>query len=156
MKMIRVKDVYQLHGTSTDSVPEDTSLEYIISRFAREPGFRGVFLVDSRQRFSGVITRADLMKWAHFQLFGGKGRHDVAVSEFFRIVDAKKAKDLVTTDPRAIAVEETDTLQTALDKMLDYEEDVIPVVDAERRILGDLRLSEVLLKAIEVGEEQKD
>ena len=98
-----------------------------------------------------MITRADLMKWAHFQLFSGKGRHDIAISDFFRIVDARKAKDLVTTDPRSIAVKETDTLQTALDKMLDHEEDVLPVVDNERRILGDLRLSEVLLKAIEVG-----
>lgn len=156
MKTIRVEEVYRLHGTAADSVPEDTSLEYIIGRFAREPGLRGVFLVDSRQRFSGVITRADLMRWAHFQLFGGKGRHDIAISDFFRVVDAKKAKDLVTTDPRAIAVRETDTLQTALDKMLDYEEDVLPVVDGERRILGDLRLSEVLLKVIEVGREVRD
>ena len=74
-------------------------------------------------------------------------------SDFFCIVDAKKAKDLVSGDPKAITVKETDTLQTALDKMLDHEEDVLPVVDNERRILGDLRLSEVLLKAIEVGKQ---
>ena len=156
MKTIQVEEVYRLHGTATDTIPEDTSLEHIISRFAHEPGLRGVFLIDARQRFSGVITRADLMKWAHFQLFGGKGRHDIAISDFFRIVDAKKAKDLVSGDPKAITVKETDTLQTALDKMLDYEEDVLPVVDKERRILGDLRLSEVLLKAIEVGRGRRD
>ena len=91
------------------------------------------------------------MKWAHFQLFSGKGRHDLVISDFYRIVDAKKAKDLVSGDPKAITVKETDTLQTALDKMLDHEEAVLPVVDGERRILGDLRLSEALLKAIEVG-----
>jgi len=153
MKTIQVEEVYRLHGTATDTIPEDTSLEHIISRFAHEPGLRGVFLIDARQRFSGVITRADLMKWAHFQLFGGKGRHDIAISDFFRIVDAKKAKDLVSGDPKAITVKGTDTLQTALDKMLDHEEDVLPVVDNERRILGDLRLSEVLLKAIEVGKQ---
>ena len=156
MKTILVKDVYQLHGTATDTIPEDTSPEHIISRFAREPGLRGVFLIDARQRFSGVITRADLIKWARFQFFGGKGRHDIAISDFFRIVDAKKAKDLVSGDPKALTLKETDTLQTALDKMLDHEEDVLPVVDNERRILGDLRLSEVLLKAIEVGRGRRD
>jgi len=36
---------------------------------------------------------------------------------------------------------ETDSLQTALDKMLNYEEDIIPVLDSEGNILGDLRLS---------------
>jgi len=153
MKAIRVEQVYRLHGTATDSIPEDTSLEYVVGRFAREPNLRGVFLVDSRQRLSGVLTRADLMKWAHLQLFGGKGRHDIAISDFFRIIDAKKAKDLVTTDPRSIAVKESDNLQTALDKMLDYEEDVLPVVDKDFRILGDLRLSEVLLKVIEAGKQ---
>ena len=155
MKTIRVEEVYRIHGTATDSIPEDTSLEHIIGRFAREPGLRGVFLVDSRQRFSGVITRADLLKWAHFQLFGGKGRHDMVISDFYRIVDARKAKDLVSTDPQGLVVKEIDTLQTALDKMLDFEEDVLPVVDNERRILGDLRLSEVLLKAIEVGKQMR-
>ena len=151
MKTIKVKDVYQIHGTATDSISEDTLLEHIISRFAHEPGLRGVFLIDARQRFSGIVTRADLMKWAHFQLYGGKGRYELSISEFFRIADAKKAKDLVSGDPKAITVKETDTLQTALDKMLDHEEDVLPVVDNERRILGDLRLSEVLLKVIEMG-----
>ncbi|HEY41734.1 MAG TPA: CBS domain-containing protein [Dehalococcoidia bacterium] len=151
MKTIRVEQVYRLHGTATDSIPEDTSLEYVIGRFARESGLRGVFLVDSRQRLSGVLTRTDLMKWAHLQLFGGKGRHEIAISDFFRIIDAKKAKDLVTTDPRVISVKESDNLQNALDKMLDHEEDVLPVVDDERRILGDLRLSEVLLKVLEAG-----
>jgi CBS domain-containing protein len=91
------------------------------------------------------------MKWVHLQLFGGKGRHELMVSEFLRIVDARKARDLVRGDQHAVAVKETDTLQTALDKMLDHEEDVIPVLDSEGRILGDLRLSEVLLKTLEVG-----
>ena len=151
METILVKDVYQLHGMATDSISEDTSLENIIGRFALEPGLRGVFLVDARQRFSGVITRADLMKWAHLKLFSGKGRHDIAVFDLFRTIGAKKAKDLISGDPKAIAVREVDTLQTALDKMIDHEEDVLPVVNKDNMILGDLRLSEVLLMAIEVG-----
>ena len=80
----------------------------------------------------------------------------MAISDFYRIVDARKAKDLVSTDSRGLAVKETDTLQIALDKMLDYEEDVLPVVDKEGRILGDLRLSEVLLKTIEMGKQVRE
>ena len=156
MKTIRVEEVYRLHGTATASVPDDVPLEYVISRFAHEPGLRGMFLVDSHQRLAGIITRTDLMKWVHLQLFGGKGRHELMVSEFLRIVDARKARDLVRGDQHAVAVKETDTLQTALDKMLDYEEDVLPVLDIGGRILGDLRLSEVLLKAIKAGKQARD
>ena len=156
MKTIQVEEVYRLHGTATDTISEDTSLEHIISRFAHEPGLRGVFLIDARQRFSGVITRADLMKWAHYQLFSGKRRHDLAIFDFFRIVDAKKAKDLARRDGRSLGIKETDSLQTALDKMLDVEEDVLPVIDNQGKILGDLRLSEVLLKAIELGKQVRE
>lgn len=155
MKTIRVEEVYRIHGTASVSVREDVSLEYVITRFAREPGVRGIFLIDADERFVGLITRNDLMKWAHVQLFGGKGRDEITVSEIFRLVDAAKAKDLFRGEPRELSVNESDTLQSALDKMLDYEEDVLPVVDNERRILGDLRLSEVLLKAIEVGKQAR-
>ena len=98
MKTIRVEEVYKIHGTASVSVPEDVSLEYVITRFAREPSVRGIFLIDSRERFVGLITRNDLMKWAHLQLFGGKGRHDIAISEIFRLADAIKARDLLGSD----------------------------------------------------------
>ena len=156
MRTIRVEEVYRIHGTASVSVPEDVSLEYVITRFAREPGVQGIFLIDTNARFVGLITRNDLMKWAHIRLFGGKGRHDITVSELFRLADAVKAKDLFRGDQSELSVKETDTLQTALDKMLDYEEDVLPVLDGELKILGDLRLSEVLLKAIEVGKQTRE
>ncbi|MFC1989993.1 CBS domain-containing protein [Chloroflexota bacterium] len=156
MKTIIVSEVYKLHGTATDTISEDTSLEHIISRFAWEPGLRGIFLIDARQKLSGIVTRADLLKWAHFQLYGGKGRYELGISEFFRIADAKKAKDLARRDGRSLGIKETDSLQTALDKMLDVEEDVLPVIDNQGKILGDLRLSEVLLKVIEVGKQVRE
>ena len=71
-----VSEVYRLHGTSSAVIPEDTPLESVIARFAGEPGLRGMFLVDSMQRFTGVVTRIDLLKWARLKLFGGKVRRD--------------------------------------------------------------------------------
>jgi len=156
MKIIRVAEVYRLYGVACASIPEDTSLADVISRFALEPGLRGVFLVDFRQRFSSMISRIDLMRWAHLQLSRGKGMRKIAVSEFFRIVDAKKAKDLARRGMRSFSVRENDTLQTALERMLDYEEDIIPVLDEDGKIIGDLRLSEVLLKVLEMGKHREE
>jgi CBS domain-containing protein len=51
---------------------------------------------------------------------------------------------MANTDRKNIPLKESDTVQTALDKMLDYEEDVLPVLDSDGRVLGDLSLSEVL------------
>ena len=154
MKSIRVGEVYRIYGTATDTVREDTPLEEVIERFAREPGLRGVFVVNARMQFSGVVTRSDLIRGTHYSLFGGKGRQDVSISEFYRVVDAVRVKDLMNPGMRALAVKENDSLQTALDKMLDYEEDLLPVVDNDFRVLGDLRISEVLLHAIEAGKKK--
>ena len=155
MKRILVEEVYQLHGTASVVVPEDTLLEDIIARFAHKPGLRGVFLVDSRQRLAGVITRISLIKWVHFRLFGGRRTKAVSPWEVFHFVDATKAKDLSHTDWRSLAVKETDTLETALNHMIDLDEDVLPVLDSQETIIGDLRLSEVLLKALELGKQER-
>ncbi|MFA7556107.1 MAG: CBS domain-containing protein [Spongiibacteraceae bacterium] len=146
-----VADVYKLHGSATVSIPADSLLENLIGTLVREPSLRGVFLVNSKQKLVGMVTRLDLLRWAHLNLTGGKGRHEIPISEFFRIVDARKAIDLASGEPRILAVRENDTLQAALDKMLDYEEDVLPVIDSDGKVLGDLRLSEALWWVLSYG-----
>jgi len=145
-----VMDVYKLHGSATVSMPADTSLEDAIGTLVREPSLRGIFLIDSKQKLVGTLTRINLIRWAHLNLTGGKGRHEIPISEFFRIVDARKAVDLANRD-RGLFIKESDTLQAALDKMLDYEEEVLPVLGSDGKILGDLRLSEVLWWALAFG-----
>ncbi len=144
MNKTLVAEVYKLHGTASVSMPADSPLKDVIGTLVREPSLRGIFLVDSKLRFVGMVTRIDLLRWAHLKLSGGKGRHEIPISEFFRIVDARSARDLASGDPQMLSVRENDTLQAALDKMLDYEEDIVAVLDSERRVLGDLRLSEIL------------
>jgi len=155
MKKILVKEVCKAHCTASVALPEDTLLEDVIARFAHEPVLRGIFLVDSHQRLAGVVTRMSLMKWVHFQLFGGRRTKTASPWEVFRFVSAAKAKDLSSRDWNSLAVRETDSLQTALERMIDHNEGVVPVIDSEGKILGDLRLPEVLLKALEVGKQER-
>jgi CBS domain-containing protein len=153
MKKIQVSEVFELHGNASIIVSEDVSFEYVLAYLGHEQHIRGVFLVNADQQFKGVITSADIRRWAHIELFGGMGRHEIRLSDFLRMADAKKAKDLARGDYHSLGVRKTDSLQIALDKMLDFEEDIIPVLDNEGHILGDLRLSEVLLKALEFGKQ---
>ena len=102
------------------------------------------------------VDQGDLICHTHFKLYRGKGNYRLVISEFYHIVDAKKAKDIAKSFGRSQGVKETDNLQTALDKMVTTEEDVLPVIDDQGKILGDLRLSEVLLKAIEVGKQVRE
>ena len=151
MDKVLVADVYHLHDSAIIKLDANSSLEDAIGMLARNPTMRGIFLVDSKQRFAGMITKVDLLRWAMLNLTGGTGRHSLGVAEIFRIVDARKVSDLTRGSQKSFSITESDTLQAALNKMLDIEEDVIAVLDSEGKVLGDLRLSEVLSWIINSG-----
>lgn len=152
MKQILVEDVYKLVGPASISVPDDTPLKEIVYRFAHEPGIRAIFLIDSKQRFVGMLRRVDLAKWLNLKLFGKPGGRAAPTGEIVRLALADEAKDLARGDSESMCVHPEDTLQTAMSRMISYNEAIIPVVDKEGKILGDLRISEVLLKALELEE----
>ncbi len=138
-----VASVYRMHGTAAMTLPEDASLEEVILTLAENPNIRAVFLVNAEKRYTLMITRGDLLKWVHLNLSGGKGS-SMTISEIFRILDARKARDLASRFSSSLALKEQDTLQRALSLMMEYEEDILPVLDNEGKITGDLRLSELL------------
>ena len=67
------------------------------------------------------------------------------------MLNARKVKDVQTDKTGSFSVKENDTIQAALDLMIRYGKDIIPVLDSEGRVIGDLSLSELLSKALEVG-----
>ena len=161
MKAILVEEVYKLHGVASLTMAEDSLLEDIIGTFADDPGLRAIFLVDLDGRFVGEITQVELIKWVQLQLYGASDvmwRHKgsamgrgMSAWEVSYLVSATKARELRYGTYRYLGIRENDTLQNALDKMIRYRTDILPVIDYQGRILGDLRLSEVLLKTVEVG-----
>lgn len=156
METIKVSDVYDPQHMDTAIVPEDDSMEDIIAKLADDPCLRGVFLVDSLQRFAGVITRADLLKWAYLQ-FGrpvGSGGVHISRRDIFNFVHSGKAQDVARGDWRTLGVRPNDNLEEALRQMFNNDAIDIPVLDQDGKILGDLRLSQVLREAIEAAKRE--
>jgi len=149
MEIIRVADVYQLHDMAAATVPEDMPLTTVISRFALDPNLRAIFLINSNEIFTHMLSRLDVLIWAHLQLFGGNGIREITVSDFVRIRGAKNVKSLARRDEHSFSIKANDTLRTALNRMIEYKEDIIPVLDENGKVIGDLRLSEVLSKTLE-------
>jgi CBS-domain-containing membrane protein len=151
MKPILVEEIYHLSEPAAISVPESTSLQEVVIRLAQEPELRAIFLVDSHQRFAGTIRRADLLKWLYFQLFGKLGVEKGSTGEIIHLAFATRAKDLARGDWRYFGVKVSDTIQDALERMIAYGDAIIPVLDNEGKVLGDLRVTEILIKALEFG-----
>jgi CBS domain-containing protein len=150
---LSVKDVYLLHGTASVVADEEVTLERLINIYATNPAVRGVFLVDTEKRFAGMVSRLAIQKWAEYQLFG-KWKNKGDFSAVSDLVGGIKARELAHGGWPATGLRETNRLEDAFVRMMDIGEDILPVVDDEGHVIGDLRLSEILLKAVEAGHEQ--
>ncbi len=146
-----MSDIFKLHGNASISIDESASLKQVIGVYAADPGIRGVFLIDSKKRLSSMVSRHAIQKWAQYQLFGKW--HDSPCSEFTHIVDNVPAKQVAHGTPDKLSLKLGDDLETAFDKMMMLNEDVLPVVDDDGNIIGDLSLSEILVKALDASEE---
>ena len=155
MKTITVQAVFDPARMRPAIISEDEPLENLIIKFTRDPHARGIFLVDSNERFTGVVTQSDLLRWANLR-FGrapGAGRVNISRQDIYRLVFSTRAREVARGDWRTLGVQLSDDLETVLNQMFDHEETDIPVLDEHGKILGDLKISEVLLKALEVSRE---
>lgn len=111
-------------------------------------------MADPINRFSGVITRNDLLKWTHLQ-FGSEMRSiSISPKDICRVASATRAKDLAVGDWRTMGVRLDADLATALQQFMEHDEIDIPVLDKDGRVLGDLRLSQTLYYSIDAGRKE--
>ena len=150
-RRLRVRDVFSIDRSLALVVDEDTPLKEVIRKFAERADLRGIFVVDGNRRLAGVITRGDLLAWARLA-FGPRGPESrFSWDRLRRLTEATTAKEACSRYCHLSAVRPDDPLETALIHMISYELIDVPVVDKEGRILGDIRLTEILAKALELG-----
>lgn len=156
MKTIRVEEILRPHGTCalSVSVTKSTDLEDVITKFTENPAIHGVFVVDSEQRFQGIIRLRDLRKWVQLRILKESGMHRaLSTWEAYYIISADKSVDLVYGDRDSLGLQVNDTLEKALQKMVEYETNILPVLDNADRIIGELLITHVLHKVVEIGKQ---
>ena len=156
MKTLFVEEIYRPHCSCALSVTEHTKLEETITQFAENLAIRGIYLLDSEQRFLGIIRLTDLRNWVKYRILKEYGTYRaLSAWDAYHFISAEKAADLMHGDRHSLGVKKDDTLQTALDKMVEHETNILPVLDDSHKIIGDLLLSDILLKVVEFGKQAK-
>jgi predicted transcriptional regulator len=148
MYRILAQDVAGYNEINTAMAHEDASIEEVLAHLVHNTGLCGIFVIDSEGLVSGVITRSTLVRWARVCMSDLSGH--VPVGDIFRMVSVAKARDLAVGDGRTLGVRRTDPLSKVLHQLTSYDISAIPVVDADGRIIGDLTIGQVLMKALEV------
>jgi CBS domain-containing protein len=147
LQKLTVKDAYQLVDEDPILVRMTDEFNQIINNFAHHTDLRGIFVVDDENRFSGLITRTDLLDWARAKLGGYFQEPLTTVDKTIRLVsliNAFTAGDVLRTDTKNAAVFANDTLAHALRIMIESDLTFLPVIDESHHIIGSLTLSELL------------
>ena len=145
---LRIRDIFNPKGMHTLLVYGKDTIRNAIRHFAEDPCCGGIFIIDKDKRFIGVITRYDLLTWAKFKIGAGIDSGAISMEEIHKYVHSTKIKEFINKYSGRICLTPDDSLLDALNLMLSEDLITVPIVDERGKILGDLKLSEVLTKII--------
>ena len=150
-KTIFVRDAYDTSQMNSLIFNQEEPVEKIIKTFADSPYCRGIFITDDENNLVGVINRIDLLNWAKYRLGAGlTGGFAFSYREIARYAFSTKAKDIANVYGAEAHVKRGDNVLKALDLMLRSSLIDVPVLDDDGKIIGEIKLSEILKKIIEL------
>jgi CBS domain-containing protein len=139
----KVEDVYRPEIKHCEIISLEEDLEQVLKKFSGRTDINGFFVVDEKEKIKGIITRKDLLNFAKFKL-GGELKPRI----IRKFIYSNKVKDLISVDSSRVTINLTDYLRKALDIMTENELIDLPIIDKEGKIIGELDLSDILLKSV--------
>ncbi len=91
-----------------------------------------------------MVNKIDLLNWVSMQMDQLPAGEPLTKGQMRRLLGARHVSDLAAKGSTEAAVRLDETVADALYKMTSHKLADIPVVDADGRIVNDLRLSEIL------------
>ena len=154
MDQMTVKEIHGKHAAAFKTVTESTSLDTVVWTFAAGASVQAVFVIDDTGSYRGAITRNDLLKWVTAKIVGSEATSSLGAGNMREILTAGDAGYLMRGDSTVPPVSETMDLAAALTLMMNSGEPVLPVVDSEGKLVGDLRISEILHSVLSLNGEE--
>jgi len=140
MKNLKVKEVYHYLTKTAPVLKSGSSIKEVISLLLRDPFSRSVYIIDDNEFLVGIISTLQLMKLTHL-LKGHKTMQKNDIYNAVKISNAKVAGDIMHPP---VYVYETDNVFDILDKMIQEDFQELPVVNKDKKVIGDLNCLEII------------
>lgn len=139
MSPLRVRDAEKLVSTEPILIREEASIYETVERLIDTRHARCAYVVDLQGRLVGIVTLKALVEhiFAH-HYFGDKGQK----GSQYEIVHTESALQLAAGQPVYVTPDES--LDQAVEKILNRGLEEIPVVDDEGVVTGDINLLDLL------------
>ena len=140
MKNVTVKEVYTSLTKEPPLIGSDALLKDAIRVLLKDPLSRSIYVVNDDGKLAGIVSTLMLLKVTHYL----QGKKTVMKDDIFnavRIAKAETIKDIM--HPPIYVYEDTKILDVL--EMLSRENiQELPVVDKDKRVIGDLNCLEIL------------
>lgn len=125
------------------------SLKDVIHTLSHKSDLAAVYVVDARDRYVGIVTRSDLVGWLDHNLDTAAGGADLDGAVLAERIRQAGAEDAVHPRSAEVALEPHESVEHALRRMIVTGLPVVPVVDAEGSIMGELELPRLLTHVLQ-------
>lgn len=147
-------------GTTVDAIYEEQlshdrvvdasqPLEDIVSAFTFQSTVEALYVVDTSDRYVGVITERTLLKWLRHNLEGPLALDRANPSKLGKLFEGATAEEAVHPRSGELPVEPHEPLMHAVRSMLSSSLVVAPVVAADGSLKGELRFVRVAQHALD-------
>lgn len=114
------------------AIPGGMALEEAAGKVLTERQIRGIYVVDEKDRLQGIISLGLLIS----RVLENKVKPTFHARSLLDRITADKAMDIM--DSRVIFARTNDDIQIVLDRMIQNDIKEIPIVDEQRRVIGNL------------------
>ena len=142
--MMTVGCVYRILDTTPNLINQNATNQEVIDTLIQKgsPFMHSIYVVDDDERLMGIITLQIVLDSIMLRL--GYTPQNIKITEtLFKYSIFGSAKDIMKRALEIYVKKET-SLEESLKLMADYKLSQLPVINDDRKVIGDLNIFEVL------------
>lgn len=140
------KNVKDLMSSKFVKVAEQDQISQVVVKIAKDKETMLACVLDEEGRLKGIITPKEVLRAVEIREFGTIRRPFFEGQEILRILSSKYAKDIMSPP---VSVKPEDSVDKAIDIMLDKGFYEVPVVDEQGKIVGLINYFSIITSSVE-------
>ncbi len=140
------KSVKDLISSKFVKVAEEDQLSQVVVKIAKDKETMLACVLDEEGKLKGIITPKEVLRAVEIREFGTIRRPFFEGPEILRILSSKYAKDIMSSP---VSVKPEDSVDKAINIMLDKGFYEVPVVDEQEKMLGVINYFSVITSSVE-------
>jgi len=140
------KNVKDLMSSKFVKVAEQDQISQVVVKIAKDKETMLACVLDEEGKLKGIITPKEVLRAVEIREFGTIRRPFFEGPEILRILSSKYAKDIMSPP---VSVKPEDSVDKAIDIMLDKGFYEVPVVDEQEKMLGVINYFGIITSSME-------